>query len=205
MLEFGFKNSAFSELRKKTHTDMYPAIEKRIVENPIPTKEELFVGAFGEMLEPQVRGAIFLLQKKGYASESSGFGGEHGVTQTIDGYFLLDEDTKKNIEALGVTVLVGEEVGLPIDTEVYTSIQFESDNPDIDALAKKWEQIIACIPDAKMEAPPSISGASEDFREKFAKEWIDVERQALCRNLEFNEFDQQTTLEMQKRLNELSE
>ncbi|MFH1677866.1 MAG: hypothetical protein ABH888_03590 [Patescibacteria group bacterium] len=49
----------FAELRKKTHEKIEVETAGRIKDDPKPTDEEIRVGAFREMIEPQVRDALF--------------------------------------------------------------------------------------------------------------------------------------------------
>jgi len=89
------KFEKLAKLRESVHKIIEKETEQRIKENPIPTEEEIYVGAFQEMLEPQVRDAVFEMHRKGYATESSGFGGENSEYQMVDGYFVVDDKTKK--------------------------------------------------------------------------------------------------------------
>jgi hypothetical protein len=50
--------------------------DARLKDNPTPTEEELYMGAFKEWLEPQVRDAIPEMYRKGYGTVSSGFHGD---------------------------------------------------------------------------------------------------------------------------------
>lgn len=103
----------FQTLRKSTHEQMEEEVRLRLQRDPRPTEEEIFVGAFKEMIEPQVRDALFEFNKKGYPTESSGFGGETGTIQSMDGYFEIDPQTKANLEAMGVRVLKDRDFGWP--------------------------------------------------------------------------------------------
>jgi hypothetical protein len=46
----------------------------------------------------QVRDAIIEMYRKGYATQSSGFHGTKPELQMIDGYFSIDEKTKRHLE-----------------------------------------------------------------------------------------------------------
>src|SRR5258708_1162816 len=78
-------------LRRKLHRSMKREEAARLRNNPAPSEEELFMGAFKEWLEPQVRDAIFTLYRKGYATQSSGFHAREPDLQMIDGLFMVDE------------------------------------------------------------------------------------------------------------------
>jgi hypothetical protein len=43
----------FAQLREQTHRSMKIEEKVRLKENPTPTQEELYMGAFNEWLEPQ--------------------------------------------------------------------------------------------------------------------------------------------------------
>ena len=68
--------------------------DARLKENPTPTEEELYMAAFKEWLEPQVREAIAEMYNKGYATGSSGFHGVQTDFQMADGNFFIDRGPK---------------------------------------------------------------------------------------------------------------
>jgi hypothetical protein len=84
----------FKQLRRQVHESMRAEEDVRLRENPKPTEEELYMGAFVEWLEPQVRAAVVEMNRKGYATQSSGFHGTECEIQAIDGIFTIDEETK---------------------------------------------------------------------------------------------------------------
>lgn len=196
----------FQVLRKQTHQQMEPAIAQRIKQNPVPTEEELMVGAFREMIEPQVRDALFEFNRKGYPTESSGFGGEQGEHQSMDGYFQIDPRTIEALESMGVKVLHDRDLGWPGGgkRDAYTFVRFQPKSPDLKEIKKQWDAIAAIFPDLKQPMRPSTSGGSEEFRKEFAPERKDVERAALVRALETAEFEPTTEQKMKKRIAELS-
>lgn len=193
----------FAALREQTHRKIEVETAKRIRDNPKPTDEEIQAGAFREMIEPQVRDALFEFYRKGYATESSGFGGDYGETQSLDGYFEIDEETKRKIEALGARVLKGKDIGQPGWGEHYTFIQFKPINPDLNGIKSIWDKIAAILPQKNEPAPPSISGGSEDFRKQYASDRPDIEKAMLQRRLALEEYDPETEQEMRRRLEEL--
>lgn len=201
--ELKWKNN-FQRLREQIHKQVEIETEKRIKENPKPTEEEIMVGAFREMIEPQVRDAVFEFYRKGYSTESSGFGGEFGETQSLDGYFEIDEKTKEKMEVLGIKVLKGRDLGLPWENEKYTYIQFKPNNPDADEIKKKWDAIAALLPQREEPAQPSISGGSEDFRKQYAANHTDIEKAMLQKRLTFVEYSPEVEEKMRHRLEELS-
>jgi len=65
--------AAFAKMRKQVHEAMAVELAAREAANHVPTQEELSAGLFREMLEPQVRQAVFTLRQKGYPTYESGF------------------------------------------------------------------------------------------------------------------------------------
>lgn len=100
----------FVWLRQRVHQSMKKEEQARLKENPTPTEEELYMGAFREWLEPQVRDAIIEMYRKGYATQTSGFHGTKPELQMIDGYFSIDQKTKEMLEGMGVEVLRGADI-----------------------------------------------------------------------------------------------
>ncbi|MFH1597551.1 MAG: hypothetical protein ABIB97_00575 [Patescibacteria group bacterium] len=170
---------AFSKLRAEVNEQIELATAERIKSNPHPSEEEILAGGFREMIEPQVRDAVFEFRRKGYATQSSGFYGENGESQSIDGYFTLDESIKQQIEALGVVIKNGNEVGLPGLGDQYTFIQFKPTNPSLDEIKCRWDQIAEFLPDPGKPVEPAVSGRADDFRKKFAPERVDIEMTVL--------------------------
>ena len=56
------------KLREEAHAQIEKETEERIKNNPKPSEEEILAGAFREMIEPQVRNALFEMYKKGYGT-----------------------------------------------------------------------------------------------------------------------------------------
>jgi len=198
------RQNNFQMLRERTHEEIEAETKKRIRENPEPIEEEIMVGAFREMIEPQVRDALFEFYRKGYSTASSGFGGEYGELQCIDGYFEIDEKTKRKLEALDVKVLKGKDVGMPYQSEHYTFIHFDPERPDLNEIKKKWDAIAALLPQRKEPAQPSISGGAEDFRKQYAANRTDIEKIVLQKRLALEESSPEVEEEMRQRLEELS-
>lgn len=199
------KLQQFAELRRATHEHMEEEIAERIRSNPQPSEDELLAGAFREMIEPQVRDALFECYRKGYTTESSGFGGEFGEIQQIDGYFEIEEETKRKIEGLGAKVLKGKDFGEPGWGDHYTFIRFKPNKPELSVTKATWDAIVAALPQRSESAQPSISGGSEDFRKEYASARTDVEKAVLERCLALVEHSPEAEQEMRKRLEELSE
>lgn len=192
-----------NRLREEAHAQIERETQERIKNNPKPTEEEILAGAFREMIEPQVRDALFEMYKKGYSTESSGFGGENSEYQQIDGYFELDDETKKKLEDAGMEVLKGKDIGLPGFGDNYTFIRFSPKEADISKIKEKWDEIISLLPQKDKSVLPSISGASDDFRKQFAPDRTDIEKVVLKKQLASGEFSPEAEEVMKKRLEEI--
>ncbi|MFA5877203.1 MAG: hypothetical protein WC880_02450 [Candidatus Paceibacterota bacterium] len=194
-------DNPFEQLREKVHVDMELAIARRIKENPTPTEEELLIGAFKEMIEPQVQNAVMELCRKGYSTASSGFGGLDGG-QTIDGYFVLDEKTKATLETMGVEVLTGADTGLKFLKSDYTSLHFKPLTLDLQEIEKQWTAIVEQIPTRGFIAEPSVNGT--EFQEKYAPHRTDIEQKRIERMLILQKMAPWKVEQLQKRLKELT-
>ena len=129
-------------LRDATYEAIDKNVEERMKKNPMPTDQEILLGSYLEDLEPAVQNAILEFNKKGYRTQSSGFGGLGGYweLQQMDGPFDVDKETTKKLKAIGVSVRRNEEYGL-------THIEFEPELADVDAIKRKWDQIAEILPD----------------------------------------------------------
>jgi hypothetical protein len=160
----------FAQLRQRVHQSMKIEEEIRLKENPRPTEEELYMGAFEEWLEPQVRSAISEMYRKGYATQSSGFHGTECEIQMIDGYFTIDAETKTALQQMGVEVLRGADIGLP-KNRLITILRFRAKEPSIAKMKCKWDAAAAVLPEKML--PPGllpISDGAEEFRLEYAPE-----------------------------------
>lgn len=193
---------AFKQLREDTHNRLETEVERRIKENKSLNNDELLIGAYREMLEPQVRDAVFGMYRKGYSTESSGFGGEFGEIQQIDGFFTIDEETKRKLHTIGVEVLRDEDVGLDHGEADYTYISFKPETPDIEKIKQKWDQITALLPDRNVPAEPSVF--SEEFQGELTPEQKEVMRARIKRRLALIDVSPETKQELQKQLDELT-
>ena len=193
----------FAALRKSAHEQIDRESERRMADNPAPTEEEVTIGAFREMIEPQVRDAVFQMLRKGYTTDSSGFGGENSDIQSLDGYFDINADTLKKLEELGVKVLKGKDVGLPHQTDKYTYLQIKPERADMEEIKRTWDRIVEALPARNIPAEPSLSGGSADFRRRFAPDRKDIEKRALQLNLNYEEWHPDAERQMRERLKQL--
>ena len=143
-------------LRKKLHDEADRELEKRLETNPNPSAEEYAMGAFIEIIEPQVRDAVLTLRRKGYNTQGSGFWGP--ISQSVYG----DKDFLKEVPAEVREKLAQEGVTVE-DDKAY----FDCNEIDFEKIKKKWDEIAAALPDLGHAAPDS----------KFAKTFqADVKR-----------------------------
>ncbi|MHC2268947.1 hypothetical protein [Bradyrhizobium diazoefficiens] len=137
--------SQFGVLRQQIHQSMKTEEEARFRENPKPSEEEIYMAAFKEWLEPQVRDAIGQMYRKGYATQSSGFHGTKFELQQIDGLFTVDESTRTELNRMSVEVLRGVDIGAP-DNKLVTILRFRAKDPSIVKMKEQWDAIAAALP-----------------------------------------------------------
>lgn len=179
----------FEEFRKQVHESMRAEEEARLRENSKPTEEELYMGAFVEWLEPQVRAAVVEMNRKGYATQSSGFHGTDCEIQAIDGLFTIDEETKGVLKQMGVDVWRGAEIGVP-ENKLITMLRFRAKDPSVDKIKDQWDAVAAVLP--KKEHPAgirTICDRAEEFRLQYAPEHPSLED---ARERYFKYLDQST-------------
>ena len=125
------------------------------------------MGIFVEHLEPQVRYAVLELNRKGYKTISSGFGGAGDLArQYIDGHFFLTEEIKQQLNTLGVAVEekpfwkweIDVEAGLadpntPPEERQVTTLWFTPERPDLRAIEERWHQIADALPERTRPTP----------------------------------------------------
>ncbi|MEY4745199.1 MAG: hypothetical protein RL272_1144 [Candidatus Parcubacteria bacterium] len=148
-------------LRRETHAAMRTEVLERMTRNPMPTAEELSMGAYVERIEPQVREAVLAMRRKGYSTSSSGFNILHYQSMSLSEPDLLklDAAARERLAALGVAIDKGG-----------NGLHFESPSADMDDLKKSWDEIADALPDLKRAAPPASHGAAEDLRQAY-EEW----------------------------------
>jgi hypothetical protein len=170
----------FVRLRREVHQSMKVEEDTRLRENPRPTEDELYMGAFKEWIEPQVRAAVIEMYRKGYATQSSGFHGTRPELQMIDGYFTIDPETKSILEHMGVEVLLGADIGIPQNKGVRI-IGFRAAVPSIEQIKDRWDAVAAVLPEKSFPAGiRPICDRAEEFREQYAPEHpsLDGQREA---------------------------
>ncbi|MET4424228.1 hypothetical protein [Bradyrhizobium sp. RT3a] len=165
----------FLELREQAHETMRAEEDMRLRENCKPTEEELYMGAFVEWLEPQVRSAVIEMNRKGYATQSSGFHGADCAIQTIDGLFTIDQETKGVLQQMGVDVWRGAEIGTP-KNKLVTLLRFRAKDASIDRIKDRWDAVAAVLPKKTFPAGiRPICDRAEIFREEYAPDHPSLE------------------------------
>jgi hypothetical protein len=165
----------FKQLRKRVHESMKAEEERRLRENPKPSEEELYMGAFVEWLEPQVRAAVVEMNRKGYATQSSGFHGTEPDLQTVDGYFSVDTETRRGLEPMSVEVLLGVDIGVP-KNKLITMLRFRAKQPSIREIKGKWDAVASALPAKSLpQGIRPICPRAEQFRKQYAPEHPSLE------------------------------
>ncbi|MBP7005845.1 hypothetical protein KBB27_01850 [Patescibacteria group bacterium] len=175
--------NTFSSLRKRLHARMGEELQERLRLHPEPTEEEIWLGAYKEELEPQVRDAIFALRQKGYDTTTSGFMDESGRLdcQHLGGYFDLPPEIVEELNRLGVRVVRDKkEMTVFSRPEVpVTYLYFRALSPDSERIKEQWERIVDLFPTLSPLKKPSRIGAywrSQHVPERFDLARIDLEQ-----------------------------
>jgi hypothetical protein len=154
----------FAKLRLRVREQVASAVSERVRSNPQPTAEEYRLGAFAEELEPQVRNAVLTFTRKGYATRSSGFWGEYGERQVIEGAFTLDVETQARLKTMGVAINQSRAWGMP-----HTTVLWHPDHPDLASMMTMWDRIANLLPDLGRPASPAESDSAEAFRNIYSR------------------------------------
>jgi hypothetical protein len=167
----------FTLLREEVHRAIDAEAAVRLRENAVPTEDELYMAAFKEWLEPQVRDTVVQMYKKGYATQSSGFDAQDQALQLIDGLFNIDNETKHTLEAMGVEVKRGMDFGLP-KNKLITIFSFRAKAPVIEEIKDRWDAIASALP--KKQLPPdvrAICDRAEEFREQYSPQHASLDEE----------------------------
>jgi hypothetical protein len=148
----------FKGLYEEAYRQIYHDLKERIAANPVPTDEELALGAFIEELEPQVRDVVLALRRKGYNTDNSGFEFGGGPRQVIDGLFSIPDDIADHLSAMGINVTKER------SRVQYTSIGFIANELDLATIKERWNQVVRILPDSGERSKPSMSVVSNRFR-----------------------------------------
>lgn len=150
----------YVRLRATTLEQMRQDIERRKQINPIATQEELSMGAYQEMIEPQVRDAMRVMRQKGYTTTSSGFSGLH--SQSI--HFAQPHLREWHVPDYLLIALHKKNITLRVKESV---IVFECENAlSIDEVQEAWNLIADDVPDLGGPAAASETGMAKSFRKR---------------------------------------
>ncbi|OIO14292.1 hypothetical protein COY59_05940 [Candidatus Gottesmanbacteria bacterium CG_4_10_14_0_8_um_filter_37_24] len=152
------KQRLFERLKFNTLRKVSIETKRRQKENSHPNKIESILGLFIEEIEPQVRQAVIEMNKKGYATDKSGFM-DNSCDQMIEGDFQLDNTTIRALEAIGVQV--------DTNPSGYTRLQFSPLEADIAKIKRKWHKIISLLPNKNQMASVSMTRKAREFRLEF--------------------------------------
>jgi hypothetical protein len=153
-----------AEFRSEVRERGKQELKERLETNPMPTEEEVEMGFFPEMLEPQVREAVIRLRQKGYDTRSSGFFGPEGSQQSISGFFKIDDQTTHRLEAMGCKV---EQLSAGEDTIPFSTISYSVTAFDQEQLKQTWEAIADELP-SQGDHKRNMSVGAISFRYRFA-------------------------------------
>jgi hypothetical protein len=131
--------SSFEELRTTIPKIAKDEFNSRMERNAKLSLEEWKMGITMEDLEPQVRGAVLELNRKGYTTEISGLYKDNVNLIQINSH--IDGDTKQKLENIGVKVEEGT-----FDNKPFTEIVFKGIEPNLYTLQHQWREIAALFP-----------------------------------------------------------
>jgi len=94
---------------------------------------------------------VNVMNKKGYETISSGFTGEYGERQQIDGPFAVDNSTIEKLELMCVTV-----IPYPDPCMHGEMIIFYPEKPDLAEITAIWNQIVRILPDLERVSKDQI-------------------------------------------------
>jgi hypothetical protein len=154
------KHKSFGELRDWVRRQQRNETKERLQKRPEYTEEERMMGLYFEEIERQVRAVVVDLNRKGYRTESSGFGGADGEEQVIEGSFKLEKKVAEELAKIGVSastkpswkLAVDRHLGhdtsrVPEDLKYSTRISFFPEEPNLEMIEKKWNEAAELFPD----------------------------------------------------------
>ncbi|PIR94143.1 hypothetical protein COT97_02870 [Candidatus Falkowbacteria bacterium CG10_big_fil_rev_8_21_14_0_10_39_11] len=151
----------FAKLRKKVVIQTWDDVVDREKNNPKATEEEMSLGGYIEVIEPQVRDAVLTMRRKGYSTYESGFYDENFQVISCDGTPF------KNFEFPTNFVLQLKKQGIELTTIDNKTIQlaFES-YTELDKIKQIWDQVADLLPTLDQPTTPNQTNIAQGFREK---------------------------------------
>lgn len=151
----------FARLRESIHAEDTTALTARIAKNPYATREELDAGAYREIIESQVRDAVFSLREKGYPTYLSGFAGADARQTIMIAQPMFDEG-----ELTKILAPIGDQFKVNITVTSKTIDFIPRETMSQDELTTVWNAIAATLPDRGSPAVPAEIGTAKIFRKK---------------------------------------
>jgi len=140
----------FDQLRRRVLEQTERETKERIRNNPQPTEQEIFMGAFREEIEPQIRDAVDELYKKGYTTGSSGFHGSASEQQILYIKGEVDNQTKTALESIGNIKVFPEKLPIFLEDQPrrrkVTLIKFMAPVPELKNIKAMWDTIADIFP-----------------------------------------------------------
>lgn len=136
--------------------EMSKAVDSRVAGEFNPSPEERSLGAYKEVLEPQVRDAVLLLRKKGYSTYESGFV-VPGVTQNIKSFDRVFEGVI--IPDTLIECLASDGVKLEVSpNEIFLHFdKFIS----LEEIKRIWDMVANALPDLGHIITPKMPNATK--------------------------------------------
>lgn len=137
-------------------TSNYYALQERMQTNPVPTQQELDLGAFVEEIQPQARDAVLLMREKGYDIGNvlhAGFRGENHDSQGMTFQTPLSHAEEAMLSEHGFVIEDGQ-------------LSFKTENQtDLGEIKGMWDWLANSLSDRGEPAGPSMFGNAVAFRE----------------------------------------
>lgn len=152
------RNRLFEIMKFKVVESVNKQVKSRKLKKPQATDTELSLGVYLERIEPQVRPAVLMINRKGHSTDVSGFM-EAIDSQSLAGDFILEDEYIERIRKLDVSI--------ETNPSGYTVLQFKPEEADIEAIRKKWISIASIFPVTGRKADPSMTRKAREFRQRF--------------------------------------
>jgi len=143
--------SKFAQLRKETIISTRAELDARMRKKFNPTPAEVQLGAYKEVIESQVREAVFLLREKGYPTFESGFGDlegaqQIGLTESVLDNIKIDTTLAEELASQGIHVDIQPDK-IRLTFERFCSL------PEIESA---WNEVAKSLPSLGTPIQPQI-------------------------------------------------
>lgn len=150
----------YAKMRKRVVDQNWDDVIERERNNPKATPDEYKMGAYVEIIEPQVRDAVLLLRKKGYNTYESGFYGDNLQLISTEEDSFLSYSPSLNLKKYL------KEKNIEIKVEPNSVLLYFGDKVNLETIKDVWDRVADDIPDLGHEAEPCTLQLANDFREK---------------------------------------